>query len=138
MGLQTRDLKQWLAAQVPDEKFFTGPNLPKFPGQFVVLTRTAGGGLEMEFALDNPAWQVHVVGKQSRDDRVNDAAEDAEELMMTVDALILNADYPVQLGGEKIISAQPFGSGPSPLAPDTAGRTHFTATYMFRSPSGYA
>lgn len=138
MSLQTRDLRLWLTGRAPDEKFFTGPNLPKFSGRFVLLTRSPGGGLEMEFALDNPSWQVHVVGKQSRDDRVNNAAEDAEELMMLVDALILNADYPVTLGEERIISAQPFGSGPSPLAPDSAGRTHFTATYVFRSPSGYA
>jgi hypothetical protein len=138
MGLQTKDLRGWLEAQAPDEKFFTGPELPKYPRRCVLLTRSQGGGLEMEFALDNPSWQVQVVGPQSRDGRVNTASEQAEELMMMVDTFILSARWPQTIGTTRVVSAQPFGSGPSPLPVDLAGRTHFTATYVFRAPSGYA
>lgn len=138
LPLLTSDVLAWLEPQLPDEKLFPGPDLPKYPGRMAVISPSQGGGLVMEFAFDQPSYQVHVVGQQSRDGRVNAAHADAERLIFQIDKIILNAFYPLSLAGHHVTHAQRFGSGPSPLPIDSAGRAHFTCTYLFQAESGYA
>lgn len=138
LPLLSSDVRGWLAALMPEEKFFQGPEPPKFPGRMVLVTPAQGGGLVMEFAFDQPSFQIHVIGRQSRDGRVNDAAADAERLVYSVDKVILNQFYPISINGHHVTHAQRFGSGPSPLPTDSAGRAHFVATYLLEAESGYA
>lgn len=138
LPLLTSDVKDWLAALMPAETFFQGPEIPKYPTRMVVVTPAQGAGLSMEFMFDQPSFQVHVVGPQTRDTRVNAGAAEAERLIYQVDKTILMAQYPIKITGHHITHAQRFGSGPSPLPTDSAGRAHFTCTYLFQAESGYA
>jgi hypothetical protein len=135
--MTTKDLRIYLETLVPGEKFFTGPDIPKFPHRMVILTPAGGAGLSMEDVYDQPTWQAHVVGKQSRDGRVNDSADDAEELFGLVDAAIIGPTYPIMIGTHRCIRAQRFGAGPSPLSADSGGRAHYVGTYLFEVVSGY-
>lgn len=137
MPLLTKDIKDWLVPQLPDETIYSGPEVPKYPKRMVLVTPAPGGGLSMEFAMDSPSWQIHVVGPQSRDSRVNHSADQAEELIYKVERAILTAQWPQQIAGHHVTFAQRFGSGPTPLPTDEAGRGHFVATYMFGAESGY-
>lgn len=138
LPLLSSDVKAWLEGLLPDEKFFQGPEAPKYPGRMVLVTPAQGGGLSMEFAFDQPSFQIHVIGEQSRDQRVNAAAADAERLIFQVDKVILNQFYPLSIAGHHVTHAQRFGSGPSPLPTDSAGRAHFVSTYLMEAESGYA
>lgn len=135
--MRTKQLREYLEGLIPGEKFVTGPDVPKYPGRMVILTPAGGAGLTMEDVMDQPTWQAHVVGKQSRDGRVNESADDAEELMALVDAAIIGPTYPVYIDGIRVIRAQRFGAGPSPLSADNGGRAHYVATYLFEHASGY-
>ena len=135
--MTTKMLRPYPEGLVPGEKFFTGPDVPKYPGRMVILTPAGGAGLTMEDVFDQPTWQAHVVGKQSRDGRVNESADDAEELFALVDAAIIGPTYPVTIGGIRVIRAQRFGAGPSPLNADQGGRAHYVGTYLFEHASGY-
>ena len=138
LPLMSSDVRAWLADLMPSEKFFPGPDLPKYPGRCAVVTPSQGGGLTLERAYDQPSFQVHVVGAQSRDGRVNAAFADAERFIFTIDKIILNTYYPTEIAGHRVLYAQRFGSGPTPLPVDSAGRAHFTATYLLEAESGYA
>lgn len=137
LPLLSGEIKDWLAARLPDEKFFQGPEAPKYPGRMVLVTPTQGAGLSMEFLFDQPGFQVHVIGPQSRDARVNDSAAQAERLIFQVDRAILTAQYPLSIAEHHVTHAQRFGSGPSPLPTDSAGRAHFVATYLVQAETGY-
>ncbi len=138
LPLMTSEVREWLAGLLPDEKFFPGPELPKYPGRMAVISPSQGGGLTVEFAFDQPSFQVHVVGRQSRDGRVNASAADAEQLIYLIDRAILTAQFPAQIAGHHVTHAQRFGSGPSPLPTDSAGRAHFVCTYLVQAETGYA
>ncbi len=135
--MRTKQLRGYLETLIPGEYFVTGPDIPKYPKRMVVVTPAGSAGLVMEDVMDQPTWQMHVVGKQSRDGRVNDSADDAEELMSLVDAAIIGPQYPVMIDGIRVIRAQRFGSGPSPLSTDSGGRAHYVGTYLFEHASGY-
>lgn len=138
LPLLSSDVRAWLQAQFPNERFEQGPEPSKYPGSIVLVTPSQGGGLTMEMAFDQPSFQIHVIGPQSRDRRVNDAAEEAERLIYRVDRAILTAVWPQDIAGHHVTHAQRFGSGPSPLPTDSAGRAHFVATYLMEAESGYA
>lgn len=138
LPLLSSEVLDWLAGLLPAVKFFPGPELPKYPGACAVITPSQGAGLTMEFAFDQPSFQVHVVGPQSRDGRVNASSAAAERLIFTVDRAILCAAYPASIAGHHVTHAQRFGSGPSPLPTDSAGRAHFTCTYLMQAETGYA
>lgn len=138
LPLLSSEVKDWLAALMPTEKFFQGPEAPKYPGRMVLITPSQGAGLTMEFAFDQPSFQVHVIGPQSRDTRVNAGAVEAERLIFQVDRAILCAQYPTSIAGHHVTHAQRFGSGPSPLPTDSAGRAHFVCTYLVQAETGYA
>lgn len=138
LPLLSSDVLGWLQGLLPGEKLFPGPDLPKYPGRCAVVSPTQGGGLTLEMAYDQPSFQVHVVGAQSRDGRVNAAAADAERLIFLIDRTILMQQYPLQIAGHRVLYAQRYGSGPTPLAGDNAGRAHFVATYLMEAESGYA
>jgi len=138
LPLLSSDVRGWLAAQFPDERFEQGPEAPKYPGRMVLVTPSQGGGLSMEFAFDQPSFQIHVIGPQSRDARVNEAQAAAERLIFQIDKAILCAPWPMTIAGHWVTHAQRFGSGPSPLPTDSAGRAHFVATYLMEAESGYA
>ena len=138
LPLLSSDVRAWLQEQFPDERFEQGPEAPKYPGRMVLVTPSQGGGLSVEFAFDQPSFQIHVIGPQSRDARVNDSAEQAERLIFRVDKAILCAQWPQSIAGHHVTHMQRFGSGPSPLPTDSAGRAHFVATYLAEAESGYA
>lgn len=139
LPLLTSDVVAWLTALLPaGTAVYQGPDLPRFPGAMVVVTPTQGAGLSMEFAFDQPGFQVHTVGPQSRDTRVNASMAAAETLAYTVDKIILNATYPTSIAGHHVTHAQRFGSGPSPLPTDDAGRAHLVCTYLMQAETGYA
>lgn len=138
LPLLASDVKTWLEALAPSERFFQGPDVPKYPGRMCVVSPAQGGGLTTEFAFDQPGFQIHAVGPQSRDGRVNDSSAEAERLIFTVDKLILNQIYPTTIAGHRVLYAQRFGSAPSPLNLDSAGRAHFVCTYILEAESGYA
>jgi hypothetical protein len=138
LPLMSSDVRRWLAELFPDERFEQGPEAPKYPGRMVLVTPSQGGGLSVEFAFDQPSFQIHVIGPQSRDARVNAAAEEAERLIFRIDRAILTTQWPREIAGHWVTHAQRFGSGPSPLPTDSAGRAHFVATYLMEAESGYA
>lgn len=138
LPLLSGEVKDWLAGMLPGEKFYQGPEAPKYPGRMVLITPSQGAGLSMEFAFDQPSFQVHVIGPQSRDTRVNASAVEAERLIYQVDKAILMVQYPASIAGHHVTHAQRFGSGPSPLPTDSAGRAHFVCTYLMQAESGYA
>lgn len=143
LPLTSGDVRAWLAAQFTGPEFSgvvfeQGPEPSKYPGRIVLVTPSQGGGLTMEFMFDQPSFQIHVIGEQSRDRRVNAAAEAAERLIYQVDRAILTAQWPQQIAGHHVTHMQRFGSGPSPLPTDSAGRAHFVATYLAEAESGYA
>lgn len=143
LPLLSSDVRAWLSAQFPAAQypgvvFEQGPAPSKYPGSIVLVTPSQGGGLSVEFMFDQPSFQIHVIGPQSRDARVNEAAEQAERLIYQVDRAILTAQWPQQIAGHHVTHMQRFGSGPSPLPTDSAGRAHFVATYLAEAESGYA
>jgi hypothetical protein len=138
LPLLSSDVLEWVAGLLPAEKFFQGPELPKYPGRCGVISPAQGAGLSMEFAFDQPSFQVHVVGPQSRDPRVNASAKAAEQFIYMIDKAILMIQYPTSIAGHHVTHAQRFGSGPSPLPTDSAGRAHFVCTYLLQAESGYA
>lgn len=139
MTLLTSDLVIWSKIKIPTEQFFPGPDLPKYPKRMVIWSPSQGAGLATEWMTDQPGFQAHVVGPQSRDARVNASAEAAERLAYDVDRMMLTQIWQTEpVNGVRIVRAQRFGSGPSPLPTDTAGRAHFVCTYLIECVSGYA
>lgn len=138
LPLMTSDVREWLSGLLPAERVYQGPELPKMPERMIVVSPAQGAGLSMEFMFDQPSFQVHVVGPQSRDARVNESAAQAERLSFEVDRAILMTPYPTVIADHHVTHAQRYGSGPSPLPTDSAGRAHFVCTYLFQAESGYA
>lgn len=138
LPLLTSDVVTWLEALLPDEKVFQGPKVPRFPGAMLVVSPTQGAGLSMEFAFDQVGFQIHAVGPQSRDGRVNGSMAAAERLMYLADRTLLMHAYPTSIAGHHVTHAQRFGSGPSPLPDDDGGRSHLVCTYLMQAETGYA
>lgn len=139
------DLAAYLKARMlPDfprgVSWLVGPILPERwgvgSGMAVVVSPAPGSGFDMEWAIDGRGWQVRCYGPQSRDPRVNDANVRAEKLAWAAEKALLSYTYPLVIANTRISRVQRFGSGPSPMAPDNAGRVSFVATYILDIPSG--
>lgn len=132
--MRTGDLIGWLETRPVEIKYFQGPNIPDYPDKMCVVTPAPGGGLDVEMSIDNPAWQLRVIGPQGDP---NATASVTEDLIYAIEAeIILNAPR-VVMGGKRVKASQRFGSQPTNLPPDTAGRVHFVVTVLLTTESGY-
>lgn len=131
----TRDVIEWSRLLLPDVHFEQGPDIPRYPGAMVLWTPNQGGGLQAEHALDTPVFQAHAIGSQSRN---RPTADEAEELIYAVDRLICQDAWPQKVNGIYVVTAARFGSGPTPVQADNAGRGHFTCNYLFQCATDYS
>lgn len=132
-----KDLRAWLATIAPDVVFSAGPDQnPNLTDRYCLVTPAGGGPMEVEFAIDVPAFQLRCFGDQSDGDNAV-ALDSAEELAWDLDRKILTAFRPV-IGGRVVNSFQRYGSPPSPLGTmDNADRVSVVCTYLAKIESGY-
>jgi hypothetical protein len=130
--LPTKAVLAWLAGLGWDTRqergapLVKGPYVPKSPDRLVIVTPTPGAGYVWDGAADASAFQTRVRGGQNDQD-------DAEELALALDRLILNASFPVLLPSGQVISHIHRAAGaPAPLAsdPDDAERYEYICSYL--------
>lgn len=99
-----------------------GPDDPRIPGSYILLTGYPGPGLNTDDLFDGEGWQVKVVGEQH-------AYESGEDVAITIDRY-LRSLYSGYYGGQWVTNFQRSGGSPSPLLVDDADRTHFVCSYI--------
>lgn len=106
-----------------DWMIFPGPELPEFPGKFILLTPYGGPGLELDGVLDARSWQVRCVGPQT-------IYTDVEDVANLVDIAFLSHTSDQKIGGLAVPEIQRVGGAPAPLMVDDAERVHFACSYI--------
>ncbi len=103
----------------------SGPYFPPSPDQLVVVTKASGPGFEAEGVLDTGGFQIRCRGDQG----YNANGEINANLL---DRAVAFADFPMTVGGVRIVKIQRSGGPPSLLAPlpDDAERLQWVCTYL--------
>lgn len=116
----------WLNDRLSVDVADWNPNLgaPDAPDRIVLLTPAGGPGLRLDGAVDEQTYNVRSRGLQ-RD------PEDAQQIAAEVDRLIDGTEGPITVGDVRVVALWRVGSPPAMLAVDSAGRTHYSATYLF-------
>lgn len=104
---------------------------PNVPGAFVLFTPSNGTGLQTEWVTDVRGLDVLVAGHQ------NDFGG-AESLAYFVDRILLGGGGSRQIGAERVVDMNRFGSAPYNSEQDDADRHHFVASYLYEVDSGLA
>lgn len=122
--LATRDIVTWIFGQISGWDVEIGPYEPEMPDKIILVTRVAGPGLAFESTFDYLAYHVAVRGSQRNYD-------DAEATAQAVDAMFVDAPFPMVINHWYIQSMSRMSSTPSPLPTTVDGeRITFTATYV--------
>lgn len=101
---------------------YPGPNDPRIPGPYILLTGYEGPGLNTDDLFDAQAWQIKVVGDQYD-------YEGAENVAGLLDRYLRRL-YSGQYGEQWVTSIYRSGGSPSPLLVDDANRTHFVCSFI--------
>jgi len=123
--IQTQDVVDWLNGLDPTLKAIVGPYVPDMPDAITSVMLVDGPGLQLEGSTDAVAYQVRCRGNQRN-------PQDAESRAWRVDQLIIDADKPALIGGNKLVDLYRLGGNPAPVQNDLDGeRINFTCTYVF-------
>lgn len=135
---KARDLMVLLQAELParyaDLRMLPGSEaeaIEDLPGQYLLLDRTGGPGLDAEGVLDVIGWRIESVGDQG-------SYDDAEDLADAVDRAIMNRGYSRAVNGTWMVAAYRQAGPPQPVYVDTADRHHFACGYLFSVDSALA
>lgn len=128
-GLVSEDVITWLklqATELDQIEMSPGPNVADTPDQLVTVTSVPGPGLGMDGLLDMRAFQLRCRGPQFDHPQ-------AARMSSFVDKVVLQADFPVEVGPYRIVEVRRLGGGPSPVpgTPDSGNRYEYLATYLF-------
>lgn len=93
------------------------------PDQTIFLNIGPGPGRSYDGAFERSSLQVRCRGKQSDPDSAADVAAQ-------VDAILMDLQPPITIGGRHVTYLDQFGGPPAFLARDEALRTMFYATYI--------
>lgn len=100
---------------------YPGPDDPRIPGSFVLLTRYDGAGLSVDDLMDSVGWQVKVVGEQHQ-------YESPEDFIVQLDGFLRRLPS-ARYSGQWVADVARAAGGPSVLMVDDANRTHFVCSY---------
>lgn len=118
---QVRDHLSRVFPTVPVE---IGPDLPEYPGEFLLITPTGGPGLQTDGYTDVHSFQVRAVGDQNDYDS-------AERLAVLADLNLLRLGMNSQEAFDTwVVSISRSGGSPTVLMRDEAERHHFVASYL--------
>lgn len=93
-------------------------------GRIVYITITAGPGLIREMTADIVGFNVQVKGAENN-------YEDAEDIALEVDSIVLEFGMPVEIDGVVIHVLGRTGGAPQQVSiPDTANRYTFSCNYF--------
>lgn len=120
--LAVADLIVWLPTLGITTLVQDGYYVPPGPDRLVLVTLAGGPGMLYERAYDRQAVAIRCRGLQRQ-------PQDAEALAAQVDAAILGALPPVQVGAGHVNDIDRI-SPPRYAATDKAMRAEFTATYL--------
>lgn len=99
-----------------------GPDMPRIPDWFIVVSRTGGPGESVEGLFDGIGYQVRVAGWQHDPGSAEDVADLIDQYLRS----LTTGSYQ----GRWVASIHRTGSGPSHLLVDDANRTHFVCGYV--------
>ena len=105
-----------------DLEVYPGPNDPRIPDWYVLITMTGGPGYNTEGLFDGVSYQVKMVGKQ------HDYTS-AEDTALVIDKFIMSF-YTGKFGNTWLTHFQRIGGRPAALMVDDADRHHFVASYV--------
>ena len=131
-------IRTWLAANgLRDWRVTEGPDsFKKSPSKEICVSPSPGGGLSQEMHLEALSWQLRVYGPQSKDGSGRSSAE-AEEMAWYLDRLMITMEESgMVINGKRINTSQRFGSPPSVMPKDRAGRSNYVTTYVWEVESG--
>lgn len=116
-------LRKWLESYVTSGAKVYTDRMPD-TGRVILITMQPGAGLEMEGILDNPAFNIQCRGAENN-------YEDAEEISLEVDSIILNNGYlGFEMDGVIIQGIDRTGGAPQEIiVSDRANRFAFSCNY---------
>lgn len=123
--MRIQAIVDWLQTQRPDYEYTTGPKVPETPDRLVIITRTGGGPLMFDGAIDEPGFQVRVRGEQFDGNSAEDTAID-------LDTLIIGSQMFDLPDGTPVLEIIRSGSTPEAVLVDDADRTTYTCNYVAR------
>lgn len=101
------------------------PDHANLPDRAVLIALSPGAGLMLSGTFEQPGLQVRVRGRQN-------VFSDAEDLMIKVDNILMNSQYPFMYQGVYFLPPDYTGGGPSALPIDDGGRTVFVGNYTLQ------
>ena len=111
-----------IEASVDGFDIYPGPDDPRVPTSYILLTAYEGPGLNTDDLFDAQSWQIKVVGEQYN-------YESGESVSGLLDRYLrrLHSGW---YGGQWVTSIYRSGGSPSPLLVDDANRTHFVCSFI--------
>ena len=125
--LNTAGLESWLRDRGlgPAVAVVDGPEVPVDPGPLIVVSWTAGAGIDTEEgAVQRPGFQLRVIGPQGNRPAARDLAERVDR------ELVLRNRWPGIVGGRYVIVVRRAGGEPAHDRQDTANRAHYVCNYV--------
>lgn len=124
MSAPWNDFVAWMAQLGIDTILLNrGPYIPAMPAKLVTFTFTGGAGELSEGALDDQGVQMRVRGDANDQDG-------PENLAIQYDKMLVNASFPVTIGGTRFLAIDRTGSPPTPLGPpDDGDRFEYISNY---------
>jgi len=123
--IRTADLADFLRSRGITDEITFEEYLPDMPDRIVRLNVTGGPGTSHERAFDRAAVQVLVRGDQG-----HPSASYAEDLATDVDRALLDAPFPVRIGGRYVMRVDYLGALPAVVGRD-GDRTVMACSYLF-------
>lgn len=101
---------------------YPGPDDPRIPTWYVLLTPYGGTGPNTEELFDGAGWQVKVVSEQGDYDSGEDLALLIDQYLRFLPSGTYHDEY--------VTSFQRSGGRPAALSVDDGDRTHFVCSYI--------
>lgn len=128
LWLDSRGLKDAYPDTVRVRGLGDAADLKAGAGRMLILTRSGGPGLTMDWAIDQPIVSLRCVGRQ-RD------PEDAQLFADAVDAMMLTGSS-VTVGSLRVLYVARTGGAPTHITTDRSRRAHYSCSYVIPVASG--